>query len=193
MKIVDNMYILRIVSECKKHSIKKEILNIGSGDCATDYHLIQEGFDVISTDYLKADKFEKNMVDYKHHIKWQQANILDLKSFSVDSREIVLCMEVLEHLVDYKIAFENLLKLADKTLIIGVPWKHSFNHPAPPPEGHCNWWDIGTNPSYKDAYEFEEMCKPHSFYVEKILTCPEDGATGQGTILMVINKKLTDV
>ena len=48
---------------------------------------------------------------------------------------------------------------------------------------------MGTsNEDYKDIYEFEEMCKPHKFSVEKILTKPEDASIGQAVLLMIIEK-----
>ena len=184
-----NIYIQKVIDECINRSTRKEVLNVGSGECALDYWMVNEGFDVISTDYKKSEFFEKRLDNYREHINWQQTDILDLNTFSVKNREIVICLEVLEHLVEYKKAFENLLTLTEKTLIIGVPWKHSFNHPAPPPEGHCNFWEMGTsNEVYKDIYEFEEMCKPHKFSVEKILTKPEDASIGQAVLLMIIEK-----
>jgi hypothetical protein len=130
------------------------------------------------------------MKEYEHLLDYHESNIYNLSSFPVNSKELVICTEVLEHLTEYKLAFSNLLQLTDKTLIVGVPYKHSFNHPGPPPEGHCNFWDLGENPKvYKNIYEFEQMCKPHDFHVEKILTKPEDAKTGQASLLMIINKR----
>ena len=190
MNVISNVYIDRVVLEASKLRCNKEVLVVGAGDCATCYHLIKAGFDVISTDYKKTERFEQNMVDYKHLLNWQESSILDINSFSVESRDIVVCMEVLEHLVDYKLAFENLLKLTNKRLIIGVPWKTSFNYPAPPPEGHCNYWDYDGRDGYKNIYEFEEMCKPHKFYIENIISHEEDLTSGERVMLMIIDKEI---
>ena len=189
MNVVSNVYIDRVVKEAKLVDSNSEVLVIGAGDCATCYHLIKNGFDVISTDYKKTERFENNMTDYKHLINWQQSNILDIDSFSVKNRDIVVCMEVLEHLVDYKLAFNNLLKLTNKRLIIGVPWRKSFNHPAPPPEGHCNYWDYDEKDGYKNIYEFKEMCKPHKFYIESIISHEKDINSGERVLLIIIDKE----
>ena len=188
MRVVDNIYIQRIVAECLKHSEQKEVLVVGAGDCATDYHLLQNGFDVVSTDYQKNDIFEKNMQEYSHFLDYHISDIYNLDSFPIDSSEIVLCMEVLEHLTDYRLAFKNLLKLTKKTLIIGVPWRHSFNQPGPPPAGHCNWWDLQESSVYRDIHEFRDMSPSCEFFVEKILTKPDDNITGQAALLVIINK-----
>jgi len=189
MNVADNIYIQRVVNEALAASTKKEALVVGAGDCATDFHLIKNNFNVLSTDYKKDALYEKRMKDYSHLLNYHIADILKLESFPVKNREIVVCMEVLEHLYDYKKAFKNLLTLTEKRLIIGVPWRRSFNDPSPPPIGHCNFWDLGANNGFKDIHEFAKLSEPHSFYVEKILTKPEDAARNQAALLIIVDKK----
>jgi len=179
----------RIISEIEKVSTEQEVLNVGCGDCKTDYHLIKKGYQVYSTDYTRASHFDDVMEEYFDTLNYSTANIFDLNSYPVETSEIVMCCEVLEHLVDYEQAFRNLLNLTRKRLIIGVPWKRSFNMPGPPPTGHCNWWhDENENSEFKSIYEFKEMCKPYNFYVEKILTKQKDIQMNQRSYLIIIDK-----
>ncbi len=178
----------KIIEEIKKISEKKEVLVVGAGDCKKDYHLIKDGFSVYSTDYQRASWFDKNMSSYFDVLNYNISNIFDLSSFPIKKSEIVMCCEVLEHLPNYKEAFDNLLKLTEKRLIVTVPWKHSFNDPRPFPEGHCNWWDDDGSVNYKNIYEFEEMSKPNSITIEKIRTKPEDVQRNQYSYLIIIDK-----
>ena len=189
MKVVDNIYIQRVVKEACAAAVKKEALIIGAGDCATDFHLIKNNFNVISTDYREDVSYEKRMKDYKHLLNYHIADLFELDSFPVENREIVVCMEVLEHLTDYKKAFKNLLTLTEKRLIIGVPWRKSFNDTSPPPVGHCNYWDLDSSGGFKDIHEFKKLSEPYQFYVEKILTKPEDAARNQAALLIIVDKE----
>lgn len=143
---------------------------------------------VYSTDYKREKHFDDKMTDYFFELDYSISNIFDLSTFPVKSVETVMCCEVLEHLVDYKTAFKNLLKLTEKRLIIGVPWRRSFFMPGDPPIGHCNFWDDKETEVYKSIYEFESMCKPHKFFTEKILTKPEDKMMGQKSYICIIDK-----
>lgn len=178
----------RIIKEVKDGAVKKEMMSVGAGDCRKDYHLIKDGFKVISTDYQRTKKFDDIMKDYDDVLDYHLANIFDISSFPQSKVETVICCEVLEHLVEYKEAFKNLLELTEKRLVITVPWKHSFNHPAPPPEGHCNHWDDKASNQYKDINEYVEMAKPHKVHIEKIITKERDKQLGQRSYLIVIDK-----
>lgn len=46
---------------------------------------------------------------------------LDTDSFSVDAYDLVLCLEVLEHIENYELALKNLNKINTKALVISVP------------------------------------------------------------------------
>jgi len=178
----------RIISEIEKISKDKEVLVVGAGDCKKDYHLIKKGYKVYSTDYQRSSVFDKKMKPYFDTLDFHISNIFDVNSFPTKQSEVVLCCEVLEHLKDYKIALENLLTLTSKRLIVTVPWRHSFNDPSPPPEGHCNHWDDNETPTYKSIYEFEKLCHPNKVYVEKILTKERDLQMNQRSYLIIIDK-----
>ena len=178
----------RIISEVEKGSIAKTVLNVGAGDCKVDYHLIKKGYKVYSTDYKREKHFDDKMQGYFSELDYSISNVFDLNTFPVKQADVVMCCEVLEHLVDYKEAFKNLLNLTKKRLIIGVPWRRSFFMPGEPPIGHCNFWDDEKTENYKSIYEFEKMCSPHKFYAEKILTKPEDEQRGQKSYVCIIDK-----
>ena len=178
----------RVIKEIKGGSSIKEVLVVGAGDCKIDYHLLKEGWNVYSTDYTHASHFDNSMVEYFDTLNYSQANIFDLNSFPVKQAEIVVCCEVLEHLVEYKKAFSNLLDLTKKRLVIGFPWRRSFFMPGPPPTGHCNFWDDNTTSGYTSINEFKGMCSPHNIHIEKILTKPQDLGAGQKSYLLIIDK-----
>jgi hypothetical protein len=179
---------IRIINEIKDVSEKKEVLVVGAGDCKKDYHLIKDGFSVYSTDYQRASWFDKNMESYFNTLNYSLSNIFNIESFPIKKSEIVMCCEVLEHLPNYKEAFNNLLELTEKRLIVTVPWRHSFNDPRPFPEGHCNWWDDTGSGNYKNIYEFEEMSNPNKIHIEKIRTKHEDVQRNQYSYLIIIDK-----
>lgn len=89
-------------------------------------------------------------------------NIYDLP-YPPDSFDVVLCLEVLEHLDNPKLAIQNLARIAKKRLILSVPHEPWFrlgslcrgkhlsslgNHPE-----HINHW----NPSSFEAFLREEF------------------------------------
>lgn len=178
----------RVIKEIKEGSSTKELLVVGAGDCKIDYHLLKDGWEVYSTDYQRASHFDNNMVEYFNTLNYSLANIFDLNSFPVKQAEVVVCCEVLEHLVEYKEAFQNLLALTKKRLIIGFPWRKSYFMPGKPPIGHCNFWNDEATSEYTDINEFKKMCAPHNIHIEKILTKPRDKQMNQKSYLLVIDK-----
>lgn len=179
----------RVIKEIKEGSSTKEVLVVGAGDCKIDYHLLKDGWNVYSTDYTRAPHFDNAMAEYFSTLNYSIANIFNLNSFPVKQSEVVVCCEVLEHLVEYKEAFQNLLALTKKRLIIGFPWRRSFFQPGPPPVGHCNFWDDNATSEYTSVDEFKKMCSPHNIHIEKILTKPQDVERNQRSYLLVIDKK----
>jgi SAM-dependent methyltransferase len=169
----------------------KTILNVGSGHCKPDAHLNHLGFKVYSTDYFGFDdnkKFIKEMESFKDIIDYYNSDIFDLSTFPIKSADVVICSETLEHLVEYKKAFDNLMLLTNKRLIITVPWKHSYNEPSPPPMGHANWWDDTEVPGkYTDINEFRNFTN-HKTKIVKILTKERDIQMGQADYLIIIDK-----
>lgn len=181
---------ISIIDSLPVHDTKKEVLNVGCGDCKVDYHLIKMGYKVYSTDYEIDEVFHERMKDYYHTLDYHTGcNIFDIKSFPVQKIETVICSEVLEHIVEYKKAFKTLLELAEKRLIITVPFKKSYNNTSPPPVGHCNFWVDTQMGAFKNINEFIKMAKPYAISIQKIRTKERDIQMNQYDYLIIIDKK----
>jgi len=156
---------------------KKLVLNVGCSNGRIDYWLAKIGYKVYAIDLLKDNSWQNN-----NQLTFSTANIFDLSSFPITSAPIVICSQVLEHLINYKKALINLLKLTEIRLILTVPLEKSFYHPE-----HVNFWDDG------NIKEFTELCKPHSISISKIITKSEDAMTGQRDYLIIIDKRQKNV
>jgi len=175
---------ISIIDSLPIYNYNKTILNIGCGKGRIDYYLSNVGFKVIAT-------------DYKHNVEWIEksnltfsiSSIFDLNSFPIKKSEVVICSEVLEHLVEYKKALKNLLQLTTIRLIITIPYKKSFYSPEPPPMGHCNFWDDHLNDEFKNINEFKMLCKPYSVSISKIRTKEKDVEMKQWGYLIIVDKR----
>lgn len=179
----------RIIKEARVNNSKKQVMTVGAGCCKIDYHLVKEGWDVYSTDYQHSEVFDKRMVEYFDVLNYNNSNIFDVGSFPIKKANTIICSEVLEHLENYQLAFKNLLKLTEKRLIITVPWKRSFDDTAPPPKGHCNYWDDEDNGMFKSIKNMTDLAKPHNIHIEKIITKEIDITWNQRCYLIIIDKK----
>jgi ubiquinone/menaquinone biosynthesis C-methylase UbiE len=184
---------ISIIDALPIHEALNEVLTVGCGSCKIELWLIQNGFDVTSSDFLEeASKFnfdEQRKLIGSHEIEIINSNILDIETFPKKSYESVICSEVLEHLPDYTLALKNLLSLAQKRLILTVPWKRSFDDTSPPPKGHCNYWNDVVSGVFKDINEFIDLCKPHAVSIQKIRTKPKDVSMRQYDYLIIVDKK----
>ena len=165
----------------------KTVLNVGSGSCKIDYHLIKKGYDILSTDYQRNSYFNNIMKDYFDTLNFKILNIFDPSTFPKEKYDVVMCCETLEHLVNYKEAFNNLVSLTKERLIVTVPHKHSFMMPGPPPIGHCNFWADKQSNRYKDINEFAKMADPNKTKIYKIITKPSDKRTNSFCYIIIIN------
>ena len=182
-----------IVDALPIYETKKEILNVGCGVPQLDQYLADIGWNVTPSDYIpernKYPEFEERMRQRGITLKVVNTNIFDLSSFPKDSYECVICSEVLEHLEDYKTAFRNLLQLTERRLILTFPWARSFMDAAPPPKGHCNFWNDDGTAGYKNVHELVEMAKPYATSVQKIRTKPRDVELNQLDYLVIVDKQ----
>ena len=164
---------ISIIDAFPVYHCRKFVLNVGCGEGRIDHHIAEIGYHVHAT-------------DIKAHLNWIAASnpafhlsdIFDLKSFDMKSAPIVICSQVLEHLKDWQLALENLIKLTEVRLIITVPYRHSFHSP-----GHVNFWDETS------VVEFNYFCRPYSVAISKIRTKPEDVERGQWCYLIVVDKR----
>lgn len=154
------------------------VLNVGCGKGRLDHHLLDIGFNVISTDIKKCELVSDT-------IKFNESDIFDLSTFPVKSADVVICSEVLEHLEDYTTAFFNLLTLAEHRLIITVPYKRSFIA-----SDHIHFWDddLSEGKGFIDIEDFIDLAAPFSTSISKIITKIEDIQLKQRCYLMIIDK-----
>jgi len=181
-----------IIDSLPHYKSKKEVLIVGSGNCKKDRALLEMGYEVTSTDYLpEAEKydFEKQRKEWGiENITIHNCNIFDLSTFPKQAYENVICAEVLEHVPNYRAAFDNLMKLAERRLIITIPWGESFNDPRPPPKGHANFWADEPKDHFKDIKEFLIMSGPYYCSIQKIRTKARDRELNQACYLIIIDK-----
>lgn len=177
-----------IIDALPIHNTKKEVLTVGCGDCKIDYHLLNMGYSVYSTDYETSDVFKERMKTFFHELNYHHSNVFDIKSFPIPKVESVICSEVLEHLVNYQAAFATLLELTEKRLIITVPFERSYNDTSPSPVGHANYWSDSGVAGFRDINEFVAMAKPHAISIQRIRTKPRDIEMGQYDYLIIIDK-----
>lgn len=164
----------------------KIILSVGCGNGRIDKILCDMGYTVYATDYENHSVWPDKSGPIP---RFSKADIFDLKTFPVLHVPIVICSEVLEHLVDYKEALKNLLILTEIKLIITIPFKKSFNNDSPPPVGHCNHWDDNGEGAFKDIREFHRLCHPYTVSMSKIRTKPRDVEMNQWAYLIAVDKR----
>lgn len=195
---------ISIIDALPVYKAKKEVLTVGCGSGFLESKLQEIGYDVIATDYFEKDSSEDTT--YLDAIKYQKSSIFDLSSFSVAGRETVICSEVLEHLPNYQEAFQNLLKLTHRRLIITIPWNISYDVKGLPPEGHCNYWtdnggDPFTNsvplaekdPNFKNIREFLAFAWPYHVTITKIGTKGTDWLQSSRCYMIIVDKmQMTD-
>ena len=175
---------ISIIDALPTYDVQPLILNVGCGKGRIDTWLSQNGYVVYATDY----EIKEGWVGSRNLIFFE-SDIHDLSSFPVGSAPIVLCSEVLEHLVDWKNALKNLLELTEERLIITVPWRRSFNDKKPPPAGHCNFWMDEASDDFRDIHEFEELCRPYTVSISKIRTKSGDVELRQRSYLITVDKR----
>jgi len=170
---------ISIIDALPVYDCKKVILNVGCGEGRIDYHLARMGYRVYGTDIKQPDAWEE-IEQLSFHI----ANVFDLASFPVSSAPIVISSQVLEHLLEYRNALRNLLRLTEIRLIITIPFEKSFND-----REHCNFWNDRGSGEFKDIHEFEAFCAPYAIAISRIRTKPQDMTTNKYDYLIVVDKR----
>lgn len=168
-----------IINVFNNKNNKKEILNVGCGQCRIDYHLINMGYTVYSTDIYR-DKILDNPELTK--INFSICDIFDISTYPKKEFDTIICSQVLEHLPNYEEALKNLYKLTKNQLIITIPWKKSFHDPS-----HVNFWDDTELNEFKSIKEFGNILNK-DIKIEKIYTKQRDRQTGSMNYLINIEK-----
>ncbi len=112
------------INTCIEQFCPHSILDVGCGDGSHLLFLSK----VLPETYLGID-IEQESIErcktYHPHLQFQTGNIYKLP-LPDHSYDIVLCMEVLEHLDTPQNALQELLRTARKGIIISVPWEPWF-------------------------------------------------------------------
>jgi SAM-dependent methyltransferase len=161
----------------------KRVLNVGCGEGRIDYHLNMLGYRVLATDYKAQYEFQEC-----DGLEFRELDILRPETFP-SPFPIVICSEVLEHLVEWRKALKNLIGLAETRLILTFPHRRSYGNTEPPPVGHCNFWDDRANGEFRDVNEFKGLCRPYVVSISRIRTKPRDVQMGQWDYLVVVDKR----
>lgn len=183
---------ISIIDALPTYAVDKVLLNVGCGHGRIDRHISRLGWQVYATDHqTHAEWGDFEDEERPTTLLFSEANIFDLNTMPVKSASVVIASEVLEHLVDYKAALQNLLALTEVRLILTFPYRKSYDgkQTAPAPVGHCNWWSDGDDAAFKDVHEFEELCRPYSVSITKIRTKPEDVGMKQKDYIVVVDKR----
>lgn len=175
---------ISIIDALPVYQCDKTILDVGCGIGRIGHILSNMGYRVYATDYVTHDTWCGTKL-----LSFHQADIFEPESFPIASSSVVICSEVLEHLMDYKRALANLLSLTQIRLVITVPFRRSFNNVSSPPEGHCNYWSNHLECDFKDINEFKKLCAPYAVSITKIRTKPGDVQRQQWAYLIVVDKR----
>jgi ubiquinone/menaquinone biosynthesis C-methylase UbiE len=95
-----------------------ELMDISGGEGYTA-HLIRTMFGA----KVRITDWSESVCEMARKIYGLQAEVVDIKKmpYADNQFEVVLCSETLEHIVDWEIGFEELLRISDKLLVITVP------------------------------------------------------------------------
>lgn len=192
---------ISIIDSLPTWSHEKVVLNIGCGPADLDCYLAHLGYRVYCTDMYKQKEWDnqdkKEWIDKGLMSFHEGVNILDPSTLPIKNAAIVICSEVIEHLTEYKKAFENLLNATDTRLIITFPWRRSFyvgsNSCMKEWESHKNFWSDNDSPDYKDVREFVPLADPYAIAISKNVTKDADWQRGQRSYLVVVNKRFKKV
>ncbi len=165
---------IAIIDSFPVYDTVKEVLTVGCGLGRIETYLCSIGYNVIPTD-----------IEPRNLPNFSISDIYNLDSFPVRYRGVVLASQVIEHLLDWRLAFSNLIKLTTRRLIITTPYSRSFFDP-----GHINFWEDNKHDQYNDVKEFIELAKPYSTSISKIRTKAAD--TGTKCLYLITVDKLQD-
>jgi ubiquinone/menaquinone biosynthesis C-methylase UbiE len=105
----------------------KSIIDVGCGDGDFLKVLLNKGdFEKVVCSDLSTRRIKNTLKKFKNHkLKFKSANITCLP-FSKKEFDIVTCLQVLEHLKDYKKAICELARISNNYLVVSVPNKEKI-------------------------------------------------------------------
>ena len=93
------------------------------------------------------------------HLDIQQGSIFELPE-KTNSHDVVTCMEVIEHLDQWRLGVEELIRVAKKEVLIGVPYREKIKqtmcihcHQTTPHAGHLHTFDESCFDPWRRKYQ----------------------------------------
>jgi ubiquinone/menaquinone biosynthesis C-methylase UbiE len=129
----------------------KQLIDISASEGYTSF-LIQKLFGITP----KITDWAQSVCDMANKLFGFEAEVADVKKlpYKDNEFEVVLCSETLEHVPDWRVGFDELLRITDKLLIVTVPHdkiefvEYSRKHV---PGGHINHFELSTFDFLKDS------------------------------------------
>ncbi len=111
-----------VLDDFLEKSSPSSIHEVGCGEGFWVLHLADRGFNVRGTDFSECviSLAKKNAFDLGEAFLFEVRSIYEL-NHKLDSADLIVCCEVLEHLNDPALALQSLQRVVKKNLIISVP------------------------------------------------------------------------
>ena len=170
-----------IIEQLPKFVNSPEILTVGCGKCRLERGLValDDGWHILATDIELDNEILKYGSD---NLKFQKFDLMQDKMDRIF--EVVICSQVLEHLVLWRKAFDTLVNLTANKLIVTVPYGRSFMSPD-----HRNFWFLNPKKGEESLTTFGSIAYPYSTSIAPILTKPEDRDLGNRGLIITVDKK----
>lgn len=166
-------YIYRAFEKYVHKRFEGKILDYGCGTASLSLSLLKENFPKAKLILSDVDNLAREFViEYsKNHKEFNISPVtLDLDAIEDNSLDIILCIDVLEHLKNPSEVFFLLNRKLKKRgiLFLKAPW---LGHPEHLPESPVNWKREGGRKTllnqYQKLYSFNPLRSPSGVYLKK--------------------------
>lgn len=125
----------------KKYCVGKTVLDVGCGMC--------DGMDILKK--CGASEVTGQDVDIQLKTINKDLLIMDVKNIADKSYDIITCFDVIEHVLDDTVFFNNLIRIAKELVIITTP---NFTRSAAANVYHCREYTI---PQFVNIFKPDEL------------------------------------
>jgi SAM-dependent methyltransferase len=99
------------------------VLDVGCGEGFAAEQLKKLPFDI---DYLGVDLNASAVAYAREHVTGRRFEVADVRDLGARAADLVICLEVLEHLDDPTQGIDALAGAAGKAVVVSVPWEPWF-------------------------------------------------------------------